>query len=272
MKRIIFTLLHRDGHYLLSRNFRLQRVGGLDWVLKNYAIREVSLGIDELMVLDLSTTDVHRARFRDEVRVLSEECFVPLTVGGRIRSIDEVERLLLIGADKVLLNAPFFVDPGLCLAVAERFGSQALVGGIDVCRDVASVPPDRAGLMTSPERLRTHAEHVLASGAGEILLQSVDQDGTGKGLDLEHVATLHGFRVPLIVMGGVGHSGQVLEGLLHPFVDAVATANLFNFVGDALVRTRTFAREQGVDLAAWSGAELSELEGSCRYLTKGAAR
>lgn len=271
MKRIIFTLLHRDGQYLLSRNFRLQRVGGLDWVLKNYAIREVSLGIDELMVLDLSVTDVHRERFRDEVRILSEECFVPLTVGGRIRSVDEVERLLLIGADKVLLNAPFFVDPALCLAVAERFGSQALVAGIDICRDVASVPPDRVSLMIPPERLRTHVEHALASGAGEILLQSVDQDGTGNGLDLEHVDTLRGLTVPLILMGGVGQSSQILEGLLHPAVDAVATANLFNFVGDALVRTRAFAREHGVDLAAWSGAELSELEGSCSHLTKGAA-
>jgi len=271
MKRIIFTLLHRDGDYLLSRNFRLQRVGELDWVLKNYAIREVSLGIDELMVLDLSTNDVHRERFRDEVRILSEECFVPLTVGGRIRSVDEVERLLLVGADKVLLNAPFFADPDLCRAVAARFGSQALVAGIDVCREVASAPPGRAGLMVPPERIRTQVEHALACGAGEILLQSVDRDGTGNGLDLDHVASLEGLRVPLIVMGGVGHSGQVLEGLLHPLVDAVATANLFNFVGDALVRARTFAREHGVDLAAWSGAELSELEGACSQLVKGEA-
>ncbi len=271
MKRIIFTLLYRDGSYLLSRNFRLQRVGGLDWVLRNYAIREVSLGIDELMVLDLSTTDVHRERFREEVRILSEECFVPLTVGGRIRSVDEVERLLLIGADKVLLNAPFFADPELCRAVAERFGSQALVAGIDVCRDVESAPPGRAGLMVPPERVRTHAEHALAYGAGEILIQSVDRDGTGNGLDLALVATLEGLQAPLIVMGGVGHSGQVLEGLLHPLVDAVATANLFNFVGDALVRARGFSREHGVELAAWSGAELSELEGSCSHLVRGAA-
>jgi len=270
MKRIIFALLHRDGSYLLSRNFRHQQVGGLDWVLRNYSIREVCLGIDELMVLDLSTTDAHRGRFRDEVRVLNEECFVPLTVGGRIRSVGEVERLLLNGADKVLLNAPFFSNPELCGAVAEQFGSQALVAGIDVCRDVASAPPNRAGLVVPLSRIRAHVEHALACGAGEILLQSVDQDGTGNGLDLDNVLSLSGLQVPLIAMGGVGHGRHILEGLLHPLVDAVATANLLNFVGGALAQARIFAREQGIVLADWSGATLSEFEGSCSQLVKGA--
>lgn len=261
MKRLIFTLLHRDGHYLLSRNFRLQRVGNLDWVLRNYAIRAVSLGIDELMVLDLSDSDDHRARFREEVRILGEECFVPLAVGGRIRSVEEVERLLAVGTDKVVLNAPFVTDPGLCEAIAARFGSQALVAGLDVRREPTIAPGVRDGLLVAPEQLTARVAEVIGHGAGEVLLQSVDRDGTGNGLDLTLADDLGGISVPLILMGGVGHADQIVTGLWHPAVDAVATANLFNFVGDALVEARRRCLEAGVALPDWDGEDLTSLEG-----------
>jgi cyclase len=261
MKRLIFTLLHRDGHYLLSRNFRLQRVGDIDWVLRNYAIRSVSLGIDELMVLDLSESDDVRERFREEVRILGEECFVPLAVGGRIRSVDEVERLLTVGADKVVLNEPFVCDPGLCEAIAARFGSQALVAGIDVRREVSLAPGVREGLLVTPEELVQRVDRVLDRGAGEVLLQSVDRDGTGNGLDLTLADGLGDLPVPLILMGGVGHAHQIVEGLQHPAVDAVATANLFNFVGDALVEARLRCLDAGVALPGWDRQELARLEG-----------
>jgi len=261
MKRLIFTLLHRDGHYLLSRNFRLQRVGGIDWVLRNYAIRSVSLGIDELTVLDLSESDDGRERFREEVRILGEECFVPLAVGGRIRSVDEVERLLAVGADKVVLNGPFVSDPGLCEAIAARFGSQVLVAGIDVRREVSLAPGVREGLLVAPWELLQRVDRVLDRGAGEVLLQSVDRDGTGNGLDLALADALGDLAVPLILMGGVGHAEQIVEGLRHPAVDAVATANLFNFVGDALVEVRRRCVDAGVELPGWDVRELDQLAG-----------
>jgi cyclase len=261
MKRLIFTLLYRDGHYLLSRNFRLQRVGDLEWVLRNYAIRTVSLGIDELMVLDLSESDERRDRFREEVRILGEECFVPLAVGGRIRSVDEVERLLAVGTDKVVLNTPFVADPGLCEAIAARFGSQALVAGIDVRREPSLAPGVRDGLLIAPEELASRVGRVLAYGAGEILLQSVDRDGTGNGLDLSLADDLGAIPVPLILMGGVGHADQIVAGLQHPAVDAVATANLFNFVGESLVEARRRCLDAGVLLPSWDGLDLVRLEG-----------
>lgn len=261
MKRLIFALLYRDGHYLLSRNFRLQRVGDLGWVLRNYVVRDVSLGVDELMILDLSDSDDQRARFRDEVRILGEECFVPLTAGGRIRSVEEVERLLAVGTDKVVLNAPFVTDPGLCEAIASRFGSQVLVAGVDIRRQPAIAPGVREGLLVEPELLAPHVARVTAHGAGEVLLQSVDRDGTGNGLDLALADGLDDISVPLILMGGVGHSDQIVEGLRHPAVDAVATANLFNFIGDALVEARRRCLEAGVELPEWDGGDLSRFEG-----------
>ncbi len=264
MKRLIFALLHRDGHYVFSRNFRLQRVGDLGWVLRNYAIRAVSLGVDELMVLDLSESDERRERFREEVRILGEECFVPIAVGGRIRSVDEVERLLAVGADKVVLNTPFVTDPGLCALIADRFGSQALVAGVDVRREPSLAPSVRSRLLVTPEELSRRIGDTIKHGAGEILLQSVDRDGTGNGLDVSLLDSLGSIPVPLILMGGVGHARQIVEGLHLPAVDAVATANLFNFVGDALVEARRSCIDATVALPHWNEQELGNLEGVLR--------
>lgn len=261
MKRLIFTLLFCDGSYMLSRNFRLQRVGDLDWVLRNYAIRTVSLGIDELMVLDLSQSDDSRERFRDEVQILGEECFVPLAVGGRIRSVAEVERLLAVGTDKVVLNAPFVTNPGLCESIAGRFGSQAVVASIDVGRGPAPSCPVRDGPFVAPATLDLRLSQALQHGAGEILLQSIDRDGTGNGLDLALVDNLSAISAPLILMGGVGHADQIVAGLQHPAVDAVATANLFNFVGDALVEARRRCLAAGLRLATWEEQGLTRLDG-----------
>jgi cyclase len=261
MKRLIFALLFQDGSYLLSRNFRLQKVGDIRWVLKNYSIREVSQGIDELMILDLSQTDTKRDQLREEVRILAEECFVPLTVGGRIRSLEEVGLLLSLGADKVLLNTPFFSEPKLCRQIAETFGSQVLVAGVDVSRKRDTTLRSRQGCLLEPAGLSDHIRRAVDCGAGEIMIQSVDRDGTGNGLDLELAEDAGELPLPLILIGGVGHSEHIVEGLLAPRVDAVATANLFNFVGDALVRTRARCLERGVLMADWRGEDLGDLKG-----------
>jgi imidazole glycerol-phosphate synthase subunit HisF len=261
MKRIIFTLLHADGAYMLSRNFRLQRVGDIDWVLTNYRIREVSLGIDELMILDVSRDAADRDRFRREVRILVEECFVPVTVGGRITSPGDVARLFDVGADKVLLNTAFHADPGLCSEVAGRYGAQALIAGIDVRRQSLQAGHPRASSSVGPDELERHAQRAVDLGAGEILLQSIDRDGTGNGLDLDLADRIASLKVPLIMMGGVGHATHFVQGLEHVDVDAVATANLFNFVGDSLVRTRSECRERGIDLARWAVGSVADYEG-----------
>ena len=262
MRRLLFALLHSDGSYMLSRNFRLQRVGDLGWVLANYEIGRVSLGIDELVVLDVSPDATGRDRFRREVATLAEECFVPVTVGGHIRDLDEVGRLLAIGADKVLLNTPFHADPELCEAVAGRYGSQALVAGIDVSRDATAVGPSRQRTAVPAERLGAMVDRAIGHGAGEVLVQSVDRDGTGNGLDLGLLEMLGPIERPLIVMGGVGRADHLVEGLVHPDVDAVATANLFNFVGDSLVAARQRCVEQGVALATWRSEEFDTIRGA----------
>jgi len=259
MKRIIFVLLYSDGHYMLSRNFRLQRVGDIDWVLRNYKIGRVSLGIDELMILDVSRGDSDRSLFHRDVARLVEECFVPVTVGGRLRSRDSVAGCFEVGADKVLMNTAFFEAPELCEEVAATYGSQALVAGIDVMDDVEGLQDANGRQFVARDRLSAHVERVIELGAGEVLVQSVERDGTGNGLDLALAALAGSGTTPLILIGGVGQAAHLSEGLREPAVDAVATANLFNFIGDTLLEARSFTKSSGVRLAHWLGADFSTL-------------
>jgi imidazole glycerol-phosphate synthase subunit HisF len=177
--------------------------------------------------------------------------------------LDEVERLFAIGADKVLLNTPFFSDPELCEAVASRYGSQALVAGIDVSRESTPVGSSRQGTVVAPDRLGAAVDLAIGHGAGEVLVQSVDRDGTGQRTRSRSPRwTLGPIERPLIVMGGVGRADHLVDGLLHPSVDAVATANLFNFVGDALLVARERCVERGVPLATWRSQELETMRGA----------
>lgn len=262
MKRMIFGLLYRDGSYVLSRNFRLQRIGDIGWVLNNYGILEVSQGIDELMILDVSSGEATRDRFRYEVAALAEECFVPVTVGGRVRSVQEADQLFAVGADKVLVNTAIYRDPRLIGELAAKFGSQAIVAGVDVSADPTRVSETRRGLVANERDLDARVRAAVELGVGEVCVQSVDRDGTGNGLDLNVLAELSPLNVPVILMGGVGRAEHFLQGLRMPAVDAVVTANLLNFVGDALLRARTAVREAGIELPVWLSAELHSLKGA----------
>jgi cyclase len=259
MKRIIFVLLHRDGYFMLSRNFRLQRVGDIDWVLRNYEIQRVSQGIDELMILDVSTTGSERTRFHRDVERLVEECFIPVTVGGRLLSSDAVATCFSIGADKVLLNQAFFIAPGLCEEVAATYGSQALIAGVDVGDELVASEVDSGRRIVPQGSLADHVSAVTRLGAGEVLVQSVDRDGTGNGLDLRLAEAAAAGPVPLILMGGIGQASHISEGLSHDGVDAVATANLFNFIGNSLIDARDRARLDGVPLGRSSELGIEEL-------------
>lgn len=265
MKRIIFTLLHHGGGYMLSRNFRLQRAGDIDWILRNYDILRVSAGIDELMILDVSDDESDRTRFESDVERLVEECFVPVTVGGRIIAPAIAERLFEIGADKVLINTGFVTHPQACLQIADRFGSQALIAGIDVLDGgIEEGRRTRSQSMVSRDGVPRRIAHARSCGAGEVLLQSVRHDGTGNGLEMDIVEHAGEVTVPLILMGGVGHADHIVEGLSDPRVDAVATANLFNFVGDGLEIARQRCLAAGVELPAWSWSDTAALRDALR--------
>jgi cyclase len=261
-KRVIYTLFYDSGFFMLSRNFRLQRAGDLRWLLKNYGFGDMAAYIDELMIVDVSRQGVDRRKFIDNVREIIKGCFVPVTLGGGIDSLDDARFLIANGADKVVLNRIFDHDPDVVRSIADTFGEQCVVGGVDLKRNpdggfVVFSDQGAAPLATSP---RQRVQAMLTAGAGEILLQSIDRDGTGQGFDFDMLTAVGGpLPVPLILCGGCGRSEHMGAALARSDVDAIATANLFNFIGDGLQTARLDLLATGMDLAAWDVARIRSL-------------
>ena len=130
-KRLIFTLLWQNGHYCLSRNFKLQKAGGLEWIQKHYNFQVIAFSIDELVVLNTTRGDKAMPLFADHLSRLTRGVFCPLAVGGGIRSLDDAALLLRSGADKLVVNTTLFHQPDLVRELAATYGSQCVVASID---------------------------------------------------------------------------------------------------------------------------------------------
>jgi cyclase len=249
-KRLIFTLLYDSGSFMLSRNFRLQKIGDLDWLEDNYGFSTVGYAIDELVVIDVSRQSRNTPQFCEDLKQLTRDCFAPITAGGGIRTLEHVHQLLRSGADKVVINTSLHDQPELVEEIATEFGRQCIVASIDVQKiDGTYQVFKNNGTIKVGESL----EHVLLKCAGlpigEIHIESIDRDGTGNGLDLEILEFVkHVKDLPLILMGGIGNADHIIAGLKDNRVDAVATGNLLNFMGDGLARARELAINGGVVL------------------------
>jgi imidazole glycerol-phosphate synthase subunit HisF len=260
-KRIIFTLLYDSGSFMLSRNFRLQKVGTIDWLQKNYDFSRIAFYIDELIVLDVSRAGRDMERFSDTLKILAKGCFAPIAAGGGIRKLNDARQLLRSGADKVVVNSALFNDPQFVKALAQEFGQQCVVAAVDIKHDLDGtyrVYTDN-GSCGRHEPVHNLLEQLPERSVGELYLNSINQDGTGQGFDLRLLDQIpQQLNLPTILAGGAGHSQHLIDGLFDERVDAVATAHLFNFVGDGLKKARESIRVQDVDLANWT--PLSELK------------
>jgi imidazole glycerol-phosphate synthase subunit HisF len=253
-KRVIFTLLYDSGAFMLSRNFRLQKVGDLNWLKKNYNFSKIAFSIDELIILDVSRGERDSEKFREHVQSLSEECFIPIAAGGGVRNIDAARKLLRSGADKVVLNTLLVKEKDSVVAIASEFGRQCLVASVDIKRNenLTSVWIEN-GDFDCGLSLPGHLKEILALPIGELYLNSIDRDGTGQGYDMGLLDLLQQqARVPVILAGGAGKDAHLIEGLNDRRVDAVATAHLFNFIGDGLLNARSSIRTAGISLAKWN--------------------
>lgn len=255
MKRVIFTLLYGDGSFHLSRNFRLQRIGDVAWLERNYDFSRVGFAIDELVVLDVSRGPRDAVAFASALERITRSCFAPVAAGGGVRTLEDAHHLLRSGADKVVVNTALVDAPDAVTEIARTYGAQCVVASVDVVgtAEGPTVVVDRGTRPVGPAA--SILRRVVDLPIGEILLTSVDRDGTGQGLSLELVDAVPGAaRCPLIISGGVGYSSHIEAGLSHPRIDAVATANLLNFVGDGLERARVETIARGVDLARFDAA------------------
>ena len=206
-------------------------------------------GADELCFLDIGASHEGRDTIIDVMRRTAEVCFMPLTVGGGVRSADDARALLLAGADKVAVNSAAVARPELVADIAERFGSQCVVGSVDA-RRVDDPERIRWEIFTHGGRRATgidavsHALNLAKLGAGELLVTSMDRDGTRDGYDLELTrAIADAVDIPVIASGGVGNLDHLVEGVTQGHASAVLAASIFHF-GDASIRQAHAALEQ----------------------------
>ena len=234
-KRLIFALYYDAGVFCLSRNFRLQRVGDIHWLVDKFRFKTIGKFVDEIVILDVSR-ESHSGGFKDDrfgnaLTYLMRETFVPLTIGGALRTVSDVKRCFHLGADKVLFNTPVLTQANLVQECVALFGAQAVIAAIDVSRAEGSFVSriDKAQAPGLP--LVDHLQLAVKLGVGEVMVNSIDQDGTGTGFDMEMVKQCSGLPIPLIVAGGAGRPEHFADVLALPGVDAAVTGNLFNFIG-----------------------------------------
>ena len=244
--RIIPTLLLKNLGLVKGVSFdSWRRVGTITPAVKVYNIRQV----DELIVLDISASSEGRLPDFEEVREFSAECFIPLTVGGGVRSIDDIKQLLRAGADKVSINTAAYEQPNLISEAAERFGSQCVVASIDAQRtpDGSYRCMSHSGKQDTGREVAEWAEELERLGAGEILITSIERDGTMEGYDLELIRHITSrIRIPVIASGGAGNYEHLFEALDSGKAAAVAAASIFHFTEQTPLEAKKYLASRGI--------------------------
>jgi cyclase len=246
--RIMPTLLFKGFGLVKSVRFdSWRRIGSVMQAVKVYNLREV----DELVFLDISATpDGHPPDF-ETVDEIADECFMPLTVGGGVKSVADVRRLLQVGADKVAINSAAVENSELIQAAAQQFGSQCVVISIDVKQQSNGTYEvfTHAGTQPTGKDPVRWAKEVESLGAGEILLTSIDRDGTMTGYDTELTKNIsHAVSIPVIASGGAGSYQDMASVLLEGRASAVAAASIFHFTQQTPLEAKHFLNGLGLNV------------------------
>ena len=212
-------------------------------------------GADEITFLDITATHDNRDTIVHVVEQVASEVFIPLTVGGGIRTLDDIRRMLNAGADKVGINSAAVFNPEFVREAAERFGSQCIVVAIDAKKVSLPGETDRWEIFTHGGRKATGidaigwAEKMVAYGAGEILLTSMDRDGTREGFDLPLTRAIsEAVTVPVIASGGVGNLDHLADGVLEGKADAVLAASIFHFAEYTIQQAKQHMASRGIEM------------------------
>ncbi len=212
-------------------------------------------GADELTFLDITATHDERDTMAHVVAQVAGEVFIPLTVGGGIRTLDDIRRMLNAGADKVAINSAAVARPEFVQAAAARFGSQCIVVAIDAKKTSAEGEPEQWEIFTHGGRRPTGinavawAKRMVAYGAGEILLTSMDRDGTREGFDLALTRAIsEAVAVPVIASGGVGNLDHLADGIIEGKADAVLAASIFHFAEYTVKQAKEHLRTRGIEV------------------------
>jgi cyclase len=250
--RVIPCLDVKDGRVVKGVNFVNLRDAG-DPVAAAIAYDEA--GADELTFLDITASHENRGIMLDVVRRTAEACFMPLTVGGGVRTVEDIRVLLASGADKVSINTAAVSRRDFVKEAAEKFGDQCVVVAVDAKRISKPGEPPRWEIFTHGGRNSTgidavaYAREVAALGAGEILLTSMDRDGTRQGFDIELTrAVSDAVSVPVIASGGVGNLDHLVAGIRDGHASAVLAASIFHFGEHSVCEAKKFMATAGLPM------------------------
>lgn len=246
--RVMPTLLFKNFSLVKGIGFDSWRpVGGVLQAVNVYDMRRV----DELVFLDINATLEERRPDFQIVDEIANHCFMPLSVGGGIRTINDVRQLLQVGADKVVINTAAVLTPNFVLSAVEKFGSQCVVISIDVKKmsDGQYEVFSHSGTKATGKDPVVFAREVEALGAGEILLTSIDRDGTMTGYDLELTRNVSdAVFIPVIASGGAGNYEHMVSVLIKGGASAVAAASIYHFTQQTPLEAKRYLREHGIDV------------------------
>jgi imidazole glycerol-phosphate synthase subunit HisF len=244
-KRIIACLDVRDGQVVKGVQFQeLRHAGDPGELARRYNVE----GIDEVVVLDITATLEKRQALARTINAVAREIFLPLTVGGGIRSEDDAVAAIEAGADKVSLNTAALKDPSLITTLARRYGSQAVIVAIDARRrDNGFAVYVRSGTADAARDAVEWARQAESCGAGEILLTSMDRDGTKAGFDCEMTAAVaDAVNIPVIASGGAGTFDHFTDVFIAGHADAALAASIFHYAESSVTHLKRHLREKGI--------------------------
>jgi imidazole glycerol-phosphate synthase subunit HisF len=250
-KRIIPCLDVHGGQVTRGVQFGVAEAGGLRNVGDpvELALRYNEQGADELVFFDITATAHFRATMVDVIERVGDQCFMPLTVGGGVRSVEDMQTMLRAGADKVSINSAALADPDIIRAGAAKFGSQCIVVSIDARRAAPGQWEvySHGGRRATGRDAVTWARQAVDLGAGEIVLNSIDADGTQAGYDLEVTRRIsEAVGVPIVASGGAGTLEHMAEVLIAGRADAVLAASIFHFGTFTVPQVKGFLAGRGI--------------------------
>jgi imidazole glycerol-phosphate synthase subunit HisF len=249
-KRIIFKLIFSDGYFCVSRNFKLQKVGNVDWLFDKLKFANIAKYIDELVIINASSSnfkDPISGNFKDCVIKLMEKTFVPLTIGGGLRNLSQVLECFKIGADKIILNSSLKDNNLFVKTCVNKFGSQAVIAGVDFKKNGTKFYSYTNNGQNKFCEIKKHLSIIKRLKCGEIFLGSIDKDGTGFGFEND-ILKEYNFKIPLVLSGGAGNSAHFINVISDDKISGLMTGNLFNFLGDGLSNLRKKMLKKSVNL------------------------
>ena len=249
-RRLIPSLLLKAGRCIKTIRFdSIRDVGNPVTAARVYDAQ----GADELIFLDITASHERRETLFELVAQTAEQCFMPLTVGGGVRTVADIRKLLQAGADKVAINTAAVENHDFIREAADMFGSQCIVVSIDArlqAPHTYEVFTYRATKPTGHDPVEW-AQRMADAGSGEIIITAVDRDGTMEGYDLDLVRSVaDAVRVPVIASGGCGTLQHLVEGITHGHASAVSAASLFHFTDQSVIKAKTFMKVAGLDVRA----------------------